>query len=119
MTADSIAFAREWIDAFNAGDLERILSHYAQEVELVSPLYLRFTQGRTDRVAGLEELRHYFGTALGLYPDLRFTLLEVAEGSRGPCIRYRTSLGDRVAMECFEMDHDGKARRVLCHYVGS
>lgn len=111
------AFAREWVDAFNAHDLDRILSHYSDAIELVSPLYLRFTEGRTDAVAGKEALARYFEAALRLYPDLRFDLLEIGEGSRGPCIRYRSNLGNGIAMECFELDSAGRAARVLCHYA--
>lgn len=73
-------FATEWIEAFNAHDLERILSHYAPDVELVSPIYRQFTSGETDRVVGRERLRAYFGTAPKHYPDLHFTLLEIADG---------------------------------------
>ena len=29
--------AREWVEAWNAHDLERILSHYAEDVEFASP----------------------------------------------------------------------------------
>jgi hypothetical protein len=31
-------FAAEWIAAWNSGDLERILSHYADDFEIRSPL---------------------------------------------------------------------------------
>jgi hypothetical protein len=111
-----INFAQEWVDAFNEHDLERILSHYTEDVRLFSPLYLQFTDGISDQLNGKSQLRHYFGTALQRFPNLRFTLLGVAEGSRGPCIRYHTNLGDRIALEAFELDASGKAARVLCHY---
>jgi hypothetical protein len=113
---DPDAFAQEWIEAFNEHDLERILSHYADDVRLVSPFYLQFTEGRSDELNGISELRHYFAIALQRYPELRFTLLDVAEGSRGPCIRYHTNLGDRIAMEAIELNTSGKAARILCHY---
>lgn len=39
MTKDQAqALAREWVEAFNDHDLERILSHYADSVELKSLL---------------------------------------------------------------------------------
>jgi hypothetical protein len=34
-------FAAEWIDAWNAHDLERVLSHYDDEFEMSSPLIAR------------------------------------------------------------------------------
>lgn len=112
-------FARDWIEAFNTRDLDRIMSHYAPEVELVSPLYLRFTGGLADTVRGSEALRSYFEKALERFPDLRFSLLEVAEGSGSLCIRYHTNLNDQIAMECFEREPHGAARRVACHYVSA
>lgn len=115
-TTTPASFASEWIAAFNAHDLAQILSHYADDVELISPIYRDFTQGRTDQLQGKIELSRYFAAALERYPDLHFTLLDVAEGTRGLCLRYRTNLGDRIAMECIECDATGQARRVLCHY---
>jgi ketosteroid isomerase-like protein len=53
------AFASDWIAAFNAHDLARILDHYRADIELVSPLYLRFTGGLSDRVQGIEALEAY------------------------------------------------------------
>lgn len=111
------AFAQDWIDAFNTRDVERILAHYAPEVELISPVYLRFSGGRSDTVRGLPALRDYFTRALQLYPELRFTLLEIAVGTQGVALRYHTNLGDRVAIECFEGPPVRPASRVLCHYV--
>lgn len=114
---DAHRFALRWIAAFNAGDLSEILSHYADTVELTSPLYLGFTRGRSDQLWGKTALADYFGAALERYPDLRFTLLDVARGTRSVCLRYHSNVGDRTAMECFERDASGKALRVTCHYV--
>jgi len=115
-TFDAEAFAAEWIDAFNARDLFRILDHYGDAIELVSPIYREFTGGATDRLSGKPALADYFGTALALYPELHFTLLDVAKGTRSLCLRYLSNIGDRHAIECFEFGPDGKASRVLCHY---
>lgn len=76
-------FAREWIDAFNAADLDRIMSHYAPDVELVSPLYAAFSRGASDRVRGTAELRRYFAAALAAYPDLRFGCSRSRSGPAG------------------------------------
>lgn len=110
-------FAEEWIDAFNASDLDRILALYSPAIELVSPLYHRFTGGRTDTIRGIADLRAYFDGALGRFPALTFTLLDLAIGSRSICLRYHSNVADHVAMECFELDAAGRATRALCHYA--
>lgn len=62
------AFGRDWVEAFNTRDLDRILGHYAPDVELISPVYLRFTGGRSDTLKGVEELRRYFGWRWSVIP---------------------------------------------------
>ena len=48
MTAfDFTRHAQEWIVAWNARDLERILAHYSEDVELTSPFVAKLT-GRKD-----------------------------------------------------------------------
>jgi hypothetical protein len=117
MTVSAQAFAEEWVDAFNRRDLQRILSNYTADVELISPIYQQFTEGRSDVVRGMDDLRAYFDAALRRFPELHFRLVDVARGSRGLCIRYHTNIGDRIGMECFELDEHGKAARIICHYL--
>jgi ketosteroid isomerase-like protein len=111
------ALGLEWVEAFNAHDLERILSHYREDVELTSPVYRRFTEGRTATARGKPALRRYFAYALDGFPDLRFTLLELLAGETSVCLRYHTTVGDRIAAECMEFDGQGRIFRVLCHYL--
>jgi uncharacterized protein (TIGR02246 family) len=64
--------AEEWYAAWNDHDLERILSHYSDDVVFVSPFAVEIA-GRADgRLEGKEALRTYFGAALDRFPDLRF-----------------------------------------------
>ena len=35
-------FAREWVEAWNAHDLERVLSHYTHDFEMSSPFIAEF-----------------------------------------------------------------------------
>jgi len=41
------AHTQEWIDAWNSHDLNRIMAHYCDDVELVSPIVIKLT-GRSD-----------------------------------------------------------------------
>jgi ketosteroid isomerase-like protein len=36
--AEAEVFALEWVAAWNSRDLERILQHYTEDVEITSPL---------------------------------------------------------------------------------
>ena len=69
-------FSQEWIDAWNSHDLEKILSHYADDIVLTSPVAAKLCQDPSGIVKGKTALTAYFKKGLEVYPDLRFTLLD-------------------------------------------
>ena len=50
--SEATRFAQEWVAAWNSRDLERILSHYADDVELTSPLVPKVLGGDQLSVRG-------------------------------------------------------------------
>lgn len=114
--ADAQRFALEWIEAWNSHDLERILGHYAEDVEVTSPL-METVLGRGHlTVRGKPALRAYWGPALEAYPDLRFALFRAYAGVRSVVLHYRSVQG-LVAAEWMEFDDAGAIRRVVAHYA--
>jgi mannose-6-phosphate isomerase-like protein (cupin superfamily) len=112
---DYAAHALTWIEAWNAHDLEAILSHYADDVELTSQFVAALT-GRSDgTIRGKAALRDYFQRALEAYPDLRFQFVQLSTGVRSCVLEYR-SVNRLRAAETLEFDARGKVRRVLAHY---
>jgi ketosteroid isomerase-like protein len=108
-------FADDWIQAWNSHDIERVLSHYAPDVELISPLMGRVLgQGKTT-VRGVPALREYFSRALAAYPELQFVPRHVYAGARSVVVQYE-SVGGRMSAEVLEFNDAGKVIRVLAHY---
>ena len=108
--------AQEWIAAWNAHDLEQILGHYSEDVELISPIVAKLT-GRNDAtVRGKEALRDYFASGLEAFPGLRFDFIRLYPGIRSCVLEYCSVNGLRSA-EVMEFDEHGKVRRVLAHYT--
>src|SRR5581483_5892438 len=66
--AEADAFAAEWMDAWNAHDLERVLEHYADDVEYYSPFIAALAEpggpGADGRLLGKAAVRQYFAAAL-------------------------------------------------------
>ncbi len=114
--AEAQDFAIEWITAWNSHDLDRILSHYADDVEVTSPLVETVLGPGRVTVRGKEMLRIYWGAALAKYPDLRFKLYRAYAGSRSVVLHYQ-SIQALVGAECMELDSAGLVRRVLAHYA--
>ena len=113
---DFTSQAQNWIAAWNAHDLERILAHYSEDVELISPFVAKLT-GRSDAtVHGKAALRDYFARGLQAFPTLRFDFIRLYFGMRSCALEYRSVNGLRTA-ELMEFDEHGKVRRVLAHYA--
>lgn len=90
-------FAAEWIDAWNAHDLERILSHYDDEVVFTSPTAARVVPESGGVINGKDGLRRYWTLGLSMLPDLHFTLEAALETVDGVTIVYRNERGQLVA----------------------
>ena len=114
--AEAQEFALEWIAAWNSHDLDRILRHYADDVEVTSPLVETVLGPGKVTLRGKAAVRAYWATALSKYPDLRFRLYRAYAGPRSVVLHYQ-SVQALVSAECMEFDDDGRVRRVLAHYA--
>ncbi len=70
-------FASDWIASWNSHDLDRVMSHYDDEVEYFSIFLLKLTDNKTGKLHGKENVKTYFAKGLDSYPDLHFKLLNV------------------------------------------
>jgi hypothetical protein len=110
-------FANDWIAAWNAHDLERILSHYRADVLFTSPFAAR--AGAPDGVLrGLPALRNYFERALASYPELHFEAITALGGVDSVALHYR-SVEDREAIEVMHLDQRWRVHRVSAHYTNA
>lgn len=107
------AFADDWIAAWNAHDLAAILSHYAPDACLTSPVAARVTGDAT--VTGIDALGRYFARGLELFPNLNFTLLDVFTGHSTIVLLYTNQSGTRTA-EWMQFSEDGQVVRVAAQY---
>lgn len=108
-------FAQDWIDAWNAHDLERVLAHYADDFEMSSPVIVELAGEASGCLRGKEAVAAYWRKALELMPDLRFELLSVLVGVDSVVLHYRGARG-RAAAEVFHFGRDGRVVRAFAHY---
>jgi ketosteroid isomerase-like protein len=108
-------FAREWVAAWNSHDLERILSHYADDFEMTSPFIAGLMNEPSGTLKGKEKVRAYWARALERMPDLHFELIEALASVNSIAIYYHAVLGKR-AVELLFFDQDGKVARGIAHY---
>ena len=107
------AFAHEWVEAWNAHDLERILSHWADDCVFSSPFAAQVTGHAT--IHGRAALSSYWSAGLARSPDLHFDLHTVFLGADSLVLGYRNHRGQDVA-EMIQLGEDGLAVRGAAHY---
>ena len=112
-----MAFARQWVAAWNSHDLDAIVSHYAPDVVLTSPVAAKILSDPSGTVRGETALRDYFRRGLEAYPDLHFELLEVMAGLSSVVLCYINQKGTKTA-EFMEFGKNGKIVRVVANYSG-
>ncbi len=107
--------ANHWVAAWNAHDLELIMSHYEDAIELTSPVAAQLLATPGGKVVGKANLRAYFQRGLEAYPELRFHLEDVLWGLNSLVLYYTNQKGTRTA-EFMELSAIGKVARVIAHY---
>jgi len=107
-------FGREWREAWNSHDLDRILEHYADDVVFMSPLVIAITGREDGTLHGLDDLRSYFAAGLDRFPELHFTEPLAYATVDGVALTY-TSVGGRESCEVMQL-RDGKVVAARAHY---
>ncbi len=108
-------FAHEWLEAWNSHDLERILSHYADDFVMSSPRIATVVNEPSGVLRGKGSIGAYWKRALETTPDLRFELLGIYVGSDNVALHYLGPRGPRV--ETFFFDADGRVVRAAAAYA--
>ncbi|HVI46951.1 MAG TPA: nuclear transport factor 2 family protein [Chitinophaga sp.] len=111
---DLNSLAQAWLDAWNAHDLEAILSHYADDIVFYSPFIKKINNDPSGCIRGKEALRTYFSRALTAYPELHFELYHIMEGVNSVVLHYK-SINNLLSAETMIVK-DGKVVEVRAHY---
>ncbi len=114
---DADAHAKDWIEAWNAHDLERIMSHYAQDVVFEAETVRARWDNPNGTLIGIAELRKHFALGLERAPQLKFQLEQVLLAPSGYAILYRRENGNRV-IDCVTLNESGQAAKVIAYYGG-
>lgn len=118
MTKEEVwKLANDWVAAWNAHDLDQIMTHYEEAVELTSPVAAQLLGAPDGKVVGKANLRAYFQRGLQAYPDLQFHLEDVLWGMSSVVLYYVNQKGTHSG-EFMELSATGKITRVVANYSG-
>ncbi|RZJ36396.1 MAG: nuclear transport factor 2 family protein [Flavobacterium sp.] len=88
MSQDNENIARRWIDAFNAHDLEKLLSLYDDNAVHFSPkLKLRHPE-TNGLISGKQSLRSWWQDAFDRLPTLQYNLTSLTSGPNSIFMEY-------------------------------
>ncbi|UKD52872.1 nuclear transport factor 2 family protein [Amycolatopsis sp. FU40] len=88
-------FAAHWAQAWNAHDLDALMTHFADDVTFRSPVAVQVVGG-DGVIRGKAALRTYWAEGLRRIPDLRFEVVGVYVGLGALVINYRNQKGGLV-----------------------
>jgi ketosteroid isomerase-like protein len=101
-------FAAEWIAAWNAHDLERILSHYSDDFEMQSPLIIDRMGVSSGILKGKEAIRPYWQKGLDARPPLQFMLRDMLVGIDTIAIYYLSITRNKMVAEFLRFNDRGQ-----------
>lgn len=107
-------FVLEWIKAWNARDLNKIMSHYTDDFEMSSPIIKQIMNEKSGILKGKETIKAYWEKALKMNPDIHFELLSFYSGANSVVIHYKGHRG--LSAETFFFNSEGKVKSAHAHY---
>jgi len=113
-TEAALEFARKWVDAWNAHDVDRVLEHFTEDAEFYSPFIVTIAKEPTGRLVGKPAISAYWSAALARIPDLQFELIDVLVGVDSVTIYYRGHRG--LVAETLFFDGTGLVKMATACY---
>lgn len=118
MITDEFAmrFVKEWIEAWNSHDINKIMHHYVDGIDFTSPFIIALNNDPNGRIINKISLEDYFRKALDKFPNLHFELLNIYSCVDSIIIQYK-SVQNKTACEYIELNDNGKIIKVKAHYL--
>lgn len=113
---NEIKFAENWIASWNSHNLEDILSHYSDDIEISTPMIKLAGCIESGFLKGKENVKYYWEKALIKLPELNFELYDVTVGVNSIAIYYK-SVMNKNAIEVMFFNDLGKVNKMIAHYT--
>jgi predicted SnoaL-like aldol condensation-catalyzing enzyme len=91
------------------------MHHYAEDVEITTPMIRLATGDDTDTLTGKSAVADYWSKALKKLPDLHFELVDVTTGVHSVALYYK-SVMNKMSIEVMFFNEQGKVNRIFAHY---
>ncbi|OYU79381.1 MAG: DUF4440 domain-containing protein [Flavobacterium sp. BFFFF1] len=109
-------FAQQWADSWNAHNLDLVLSHYADDFTIETPMAAKLLESSNGTVKGKESVRAYWAIGLERIPNLHFEVLDVLTGINSMTIYYINTATGRKSAENLFFNEEGKIHLAFVMY---
>lgn len=89
-------FVEEWVQAWNAHDVDALLDHFTDDTVFSSPVAAQLLDDSDGVLRGKPAIRSYWMRGIELIPDLHFEVVGVYVGLTTLVINYRNQKGGLV-----------------------
>ena len=110
----AMAFARSWESSWQKVDIDAVVSHFADDAEMRSPLAVKLTGSAV--VKGAQEIRRYWQQAYGHIPQADITILSSSWDDELSRLTIWWQLGDARASEFMDFGPDDRVVRSEAFY---
>lgn len=107
------AFARDWVDAWNAHDIEKILSHYSEDFMIETPMAIKLYPQSGGIVVGKSEVRKYWTIGLKRSPNLKFELLDLFMGVNSIGLYLFNTFSNKKSVELMSFNNEMKVNKAI------
>ncbi|WP_259068595.1 nuclear transport factor 2 family protein [Mucilaginibacter sp. X4EP1] len=106
----------DWLDAWNCHDIERIMAHYAEDIEFIAQTVVKRWGKADGKLVGKAELRKHFEKGLELAPEIHFEVDQILWSPNGYAALYRRENNNQV-LDAVELNAEGLAIKVTAYYL--
>ena len=109
-------FALKWVESWNTHNLQDILSHYSDDIEITSPMINLAGGINSTTLKGKELVADYWEKALHKIPNLHFELIDVVKGVNSVALYYK-SVMNKKAIEVMFFNKKNEVNKMIAHYT--
>jgi len=113
---DAQKFAKAWVESWNSHNLEDILSHYADDIEVTTPMIKLAAGIESGTLKGKALVADYWSKAFAKIPDLHFELIDVTTGVNSVALYYK-SIMNKKAIEVMFFNEAGLVNKMYALYT--
>jgi hypothetical protein len=110
--------ARLWLNDWNNRDFEKVMSHYAEDVEFYSPTVVSRWKEESGKLSGRTAVQNHFLKGIEEQPGMHFQFHAILYGFNSIVLIYKRETGS-LSADFVLFDDEGKVKEVRSHWESS